>query len=154
MSYVNSVLQPDEKVLFRSRLHWIVYLPGLLLLVPAIAAAIGGTYIGEQNLQYACWAIAVLFVLLALLKFIAEWIRRVTTEIAVTDRRVIYKRGLIRRFTIEIHNDKIESVDVDQTILGRIFNFGTVVIRGTGSAVEPLRNIDDPLHFRSYITAR
>jgi uncharacterized membrane protein YdbT with pleckstrin-like domain len=154
MSYVKSVLQPEEIVQFQSRLHWIVYLPGLVMLIPAIAAGIGGTYIDELNLRYACWAVGAIFLLFAILKLATEWIRRATTEIAVTDRRVIYKRGLIRRYTIEINNDKVESVDVDQTVLGRIFNFGTVVIKGTGSAVEPLRNIDDPLHFRSFITAR
>jgi uncharacterized membrane protein YdbT with pleckstrin-like domain len=154
MSYIKSVLQPEETVQFESRLHWIVYLPGLVMLIPAIAAGIGGTYIDETNVRYACWAVGAIFLLFAVLKLSAEWIRRVTTEIAVSDRRVIYRRGLIRRYTIEINNDKIESVDVDQTVLGRIFNFGTVVIRGTGSAVEPLRNIHDPLHFRSYITAR
>ena len=153
MSYIKSVLQPEEKVLFRSRLHWMIYLPGLVILLPAIAAGIGGTYIPETDLRYACWAVGAIFLLFAVLKLLIEWIRRVTTEIAVTDRRVIYKRGLIRRYTIEVNNDKVESVDVDQTVLGRIFNFGTVVIRGTGSAVEPIRNIDDPLHFRSFITA-
>jgi uncharacterized membrane protein YdbT with pleckstrin-like domain len=154
MSYVKSVLQPEETVLFHSRLHWIVYLPGLVMLIPAIAAGIGGLYIEDTNLRYGCWAVGALFLLFAILKLFAEWLRRMSTEIAVTDRRVIYKRGLVRRYTIEINNDKIESVDVDQTVLGRIFNFGTVVIRGTGSVVEPLRNIDDPLHFRSFITAR
>jgi uncharacterized membrane protein YdbT with pleckstrin-like domain len=154
MSYVKHVLQPEENVLFQSRLHWIVYLPGLVMLIPAIAAGIGGNYLDDTNLRYGCWALGALFLLFAILKILTEWIRRATTEIAVTDRRVIYKRGLIRRYTIEINNDKVESVDVDQTVLGRVFNFGTVVIKGTGSAVEPLRNIDDPLHFRSYITAR
>ena len=154
MSYLKSVLQPDETVQFHSRLHWIIYIPGLLLLVPAIAAGIGGNYIPNLDLRYACWAVGALFLLLAILKLLAEWIRRVSTEIAVTDKRVIYKCGIIRRHTVEINNDKIESVDVDQTVLGRVFNFGTVVIRGTGTVVEPIRNIDDPLHFRSFITAR
>jgi uncharacterized membrane protein YdbT with pleckstrin-like domain len=154
MSYINSVLQPGETVQFRSRLHWMVYIPGLLLLIPAIAAGIGGNYLDDQNMRYICWAVGLVFLLFAVLKLLAEWLRRMSTEIAVTDRRVIYKRGLVRRFTVEINNDKIESVDVDQSVLGRIFNFGTVVIRGTGSAVEPIHNIDDPLHFRSYITAR
>ncbi len=154
MSYVKSVLQPEETVLFETRLHCIVYLPGLVMVIPAIAAGIGSTYVDDPNLRYGCWAVGALFLLFAILKLLSEWIRRTTTEIAVTNRRVIYKRGLIRRYTVEINNDKVESVDVFQTVLGRIFNFGTVVIRGTGSAVEPLRNIDDPLHFRSFITAR
>jgi uncharacterized membrane protein YdbT with pleckstrin-like domain len=154
MSYVNSVLQPGETVRFHSRLHWIVYIPGLLLLIPAAAAGIGGNYVPNDELRYVCWAVGVLFLLFAILHLFGEWLRRMSTEIAVTDRRVIYKCGLVRRYTVEINNDKIESVDVDQSVMGRILDFGTVVIRGTGSAVEPIRNISDPLHFRSFITAR
>jgi uncharacterized membrane protein YdbT with pleckstrin-like domain len=79
---------------------------------------------------------------------ITAWLKRFGTEIAVTDRRVIYKTGLIRRHTTEINMDKIESVDVDQSVLGRMFGYGTVTIRGTGEAVEPLRDIADPIAFR------
>jgi uncharacterized membrane protein YdbT with pleckstrin-like domain len=80
--------------------------------------------------------------------------RRTGTELAVTDRRVIYKRGLIRRHTVEMNMDKVESVDVDQSVLGRIFNYGDVTIRGTGASLEPLHMIEDPLTFRSHVTAR
>ena len=76
------------------------------------------------------------------------------TKVAVTDQRVIYKRGLIRRHTVEMNLDKIESVDVDQSIVGRLFGYGTITIRGTGQAVEPLRDMADPLQFRSAILAR
>ena len=71
----------------------------------------------------------------------------------MTDRRVVYKTGLIRRHTIEMNMDKVESVNVDQSILGRIFGYGTVDIRGTGGGLEPLRNIRDPLAFRNHVTA-
>jgi uncharacterized membrane protein YdbT with pleckstrin-like domain len=84
---------------------------------------------------------------------LAAFIRRHTTEIAVTSRRAIYKTGVIRRITSEISVDKIETVLVDQSILGRILNFGTIVIRGTGGGLEPVRNIGDPLTFRSKLTA-
>jgi hypothetical protein len=50
--------------------------------------------------------------------------------------------------------DKVESVDVDQSVLGRIFNYGDVTIRGTGASLEPLHMIEDPLTFRSHVTAR
>jgi uncharacterized membrane protein YdbT with pleckstrin-like domain len=89
-----------------------------------------------------------------IITWLRAWIRRVSTELAVTDRRVIFKRGLIRRHTVEMNMDKVESVDVDQSILGRIFNYGDVTVRGTGASIEPLRMIGDPLHFRSRVTAR
>src|SRR5262249_55482755 len=90
----------------------------------------------------------------AIIAWLRAWIRRASTELAVTDRRVIFKRGLIRRHTVEMNMDKVESVDVDQSILGRLFNYGDVTVRGTGASIEPLRMIDDPLALRSRVTAR
>jgi uncharacterized membrane protein YdbT with pleckstrin-like domain len=95
--------------------------------------------------------IAVAIGALALLK---AFIRRWTTEIAVTSKRVIYKTGLIRRLTSEISVDKIETVLVDQSVIGRILNFGTVIVRGTGGGLEPVHDIARPLEFRSKLTAR
>jgi uncharacterized membrane protein YdbT with pleckstrin-like domain len=82
------------------------------------------------------------------------WFKRWTTEIDVTDRRVIYKRGFLRRHTVEMNMDKIESVDVDQSILGRILDYGDITIRGTGVSLETLPMIGSPLAFRNHVTAR
>src|SRR5262249_40563687 len=78
-------------------------------------------------------------------------IRRATTELAVTDQRVIFKTGLVARHTLEMNRGKVESVTVDQSIPGRMFGYGTIIVRGTGSTLEPIRNIADPLTFRSQI---
>ena len=107
----------------------------------------------NQGISLALGISAVIFALLALSAGLRAFIRRVTTELAVTDHRVIYKSGLLSRHTIEMNRDKVESVDVDQSFLGRIFGYGTVIVRGTGGSLEPMRNIDDPLTFRTYITA-
>jgi uncharacterized membrane protein YdbT with pleckstrin-like domain len=80
-------------------------------------------------------------------------IRRVTTELAVTDRRVIYKTGVFQRHSMEMNVSKVETVGVNQSILGRILGYGTVVVRGTGGSFEPIPYIGDPLNFRSHITA-
>ena len=72
----------------------------------------------------------------------------------MTDRRIVYKRGFIRRHTVEMNMDKVESVDVDQSILGRMLNFGDITIRGTGVGIEPLHDVDAPLEFRNQVTAR
>jgi uncharacterized membrane protein YdbT with pleckstrin-like domain len=74
-------------------------------------------------------------------------IRR-TTEIAVTSRRVMIKKGLIRRITMEMNHGRIESYNVDQSILGRIFGYGTLVVNGTGTGHEVIEMIDNPLEFR------
>jgi uncharacterized membrane protein YdbT with pleckstrin-like domain len=99
-------------------------------------------------------AVAALCFLMGIVSFIRAWFARWTTEIAVTNRRVIFKRGFIRRRTIEMNMDKVESVDVDQSILGRVFDYGDVTIRGTGAGLEPLRTIDSPLEFRNAVIAR
>ena len=72
----------------------------------------------------------------------------------MTDRRIVYKRGLIKRHTIEMNMDKVESVDVDQSIFGRLLNYGDITIHGTGESSEPLRSIGAPLDFRNHVTAR
>jgi uncharacterized membrane protein YdbT with pleckstrin-like domain len=107
----------------------------------------------NQSITLALEIAAIIFAVLALSTGLRAFIRRATTELAVTDHRVIYKSGLLSRHTIEMNRDKVESVDVDQSLLGRIFGYGTVIVRGTGGSLEPIRNIGDPLTFRSYIAA-
>ena len=82
------------------------------------------------------------------------WFIRWTNEIVVTDRRVIYAHGFIQRHTVEVHMDKIESVDVDQSVLGRLLDYGDVTIRGTGTTLEPIREVDRPIALRNEVTAR
>ncbi len=158
MGYVEHVLQPGESLVHKSKLHWFIYLPvlpfiavfllGLLLIWGSI---LNGADQGPDVLADLLLAAGALGTIITWLR---AWLRRATTELAVTDRRVIFKRGLIRRHTVEMNMDKVESVDVDQSILGRLFNYGDVTVRGTGASIEPLRMIDDPLHFRSRVTAR
>ena len=99
------------------------------------------------------WFAAIVFAVSPIVAFLPAWFRRWTTEIAVTDRRIIFKRGLIRRHTVEMNMQKVESVDVDQTLIGRLFNYGNVTIRGTGSSFEILSRIDLPLKLRTTVTA-
>lgn len=152
MLYVDKILEPGEQVRYIGRLHWLIYLPticfglgaGLLLALSAV----------NPNYGHYIFGVGIVVLLLSPVVFIPEWLRRLTTEIAVTDRRVVLKSGIIRRHSIEMNMDKIESVDVDQSVLGRIFDFGTVIIRGTGASLEPLYKIANPLRLRSQITAR
>jgi len=76
------------------------------------------------------------------------YVRYKATELAVTTKRVIVKHGFIRRQTIEINLSKVESIQVDQGILGRVFDFGTLIISGTGSSHAPLHGISEPMAFR------
>ena len=151
MSYVDQVLQPGETVRHIARISWIAYVPALSLWV--LAGILATLLPATPWLHAPVQVLAVLMFLFGAMLLARAWLRRVTTEIAVTDRRVIYKRGLIRRYTVEMHMDKVESVDVDQSLLGRLFNYGDVIIHGTGVGLEPLTGIDAPLDLRNRITA-
>ena len=154
MRYVRRVLQPGETLVYDTKLHWLIYIRTILLLIVCTILAGAAVSTGDnQNLSLALSIAAIIFALLGLSAWLHAFIRRATTELAVTDHRVIYKSGLLSRHTIEMNRDKVESVDVDQTLLGRIFGYGTIIVRGTGGSLEPIRNIGDPLTFRSYITA-
>jgi uncharacterized membrane protein YdbT with pleckstrin-like domain len=151
MSYVSSVLQAGESIRYATKIHWIIYIPGFPLLVLG-GAAYWRALQPASAYRLWIWIAGFLFACAAVALFIG-WFRRWTTEIAVTDRRIIYKRGFIRRHTIEMHLDKVESIDVDQSILGRIMNYGDILIRGVGVGIEPLKNIDSPIAFRNHVTA-
>ena len=154
MRYVRRVLQPGEAVVYDTKLHWVIYIRAILLLVVCVILVAASVATSDnQNLSLALEIAAAIFALLALSSALRAFVRRTTTELAVTDHRVIYKTGLLARHTIEMNRDKVESVDVDQTLLGRIFGYGTIIVRGTGGSLEPIRTIGDPLTFRSNITA-
>lgn len=152
MRYVNRVLQPDETLVLESRMHPIIYLSALWYLIFAAALFVASFKFGVE-IATILEVAALIFVLFAFAAWVRAAIRQVTTELAVTDRRVIYKSGLLARHTLEMNRSKVESVDVDQSLLGRLLGFGTIVVRGTGGSLEPIRLIRDPLHFRSCITA-
>ncbi|MBI5720333.1 MAG: PH domain-containing protein [Burkholderiales bacterium] len=124
-SYVEGSLVGGERLLHTGRLSlwsvWHLILFGLLLL-PAF------------GLGLILWAIA--------------YVRIKSTELAVTSKRLIVKHGFIRRSTIEININKVESIQVDQEMLGRMLNFGTLVISGTGTSHAPITGITDPMGFR------
>ena len=144
MSYIRHVLQPGETIRYQGSVRWILYLHALLLAVVGAAASLLGTSLGMGGISN----------LLAVLLALRAWFIRWTNEIVVTDRRVIHAHGFIQRHTVEVHMDKIESVDVDQTVLGRILDYGDVTIRGTGTTLEPIREVDRPIAFRNEVTAR
>jgi uncharacterized membrane protein YdbT with pleckstrin-like domain len=152
--YVRKVLQPGETIVYSTKLHWIIYWKAIFLSIICIILAVSAWYTANnQNLSLALVIAAIIFALLALSSAFVKFIKRWTTELAVTDRRVIYKERLIARRTLEMNRSRVESVDVYQPVLGRLLGYGTITLRGTGGSGEPMPNIDDPLTFRSYITA-
>src|ERR1700704_6664994 len=153
MSYIQRVLQPGETVVHEARLHPLIFLPALFLLLIALALLVASAQFADEKITIGLEAAAAMFGLLAFASWARAAIRRATTELAVTDRRVIYKSGLLARHTLEMNRNKGESVDVDPSILGRIFSFGTIIVRGTGGSLEPIPLTSYPLPSRSHITA-
>jgi uncharacterized membrane protein YdbT with pleckstrin-like domain len=151
MRYIDRVLQEGETVRHVATISWVSYLPGLLLWT--VAGILVAILPSSPSAHLLVLIVAVVILAVGTLSVIRAWWNRFTTEIAVTDRRIIYKRGFVRRYTVEMHMDKVESVDVDQSLWGRLFNYGDVIIHGTGVGLEPLRNIDRPLELRNHITA-
>jgi len=153
VAYVNSVLQPGETVKVVGRLHWINYLKAFLLAAIAVVLLLYGeqtpTTAGRTAVYLGWLLLAVGGVL-----FLGAWFRRWITELSVTNHRVIYKSGFIRRHTVEMNMDKVETVNVDQSILGRVLGYGTIHVLGTGQGIEGLSRIAAPIRVRNAITAR
>jgi uncharacterized membrane protein YdbT with pleckstrin-like domain len=153
MSYVQEVLQPGEEIRYQASIHWVTSLHGIAWLVAAILV---WAFVPAWRSGFIVHAAALLLAAIGLFWLARAWFYRWITEIAVTNRRVIYKRGFISRTTAEMHMDKIESVKIDQSILGRILDYGEVTILGTGTGTESLGKIDEPiaapLQLRNHIT--
>jgi uncharacterized membrane protein YdbT with pleckstrin-like domain len=124
-TYVEEVLTRDERVIHVGHISlWSLSL-----------------YIFLGFLLLAAYGLGLIFWLIAYIKY-------KTTELAITNKRVIAKFGFISRRTIEININKVESIQVDQTLLGRIFNYGTLVISGAGNPQAPIPGISQPIQFR------
>ncbi len=157
MSYIEDNLNPGESILYATKLHWIVLMrsmvvdaifsgAGIALLVWAVAGK--HTERGEAQM---IGMVAVAPILFGNLILAIAWIRRNATEMAVTNKRVIIKVGFITKRTIELFLSKVESVEVEQPLSGRMLGFGSIVVRGTGGTNEPFSYVANPLEFRRQV---
>lgn len=157
MSYVRNNLMPNEKILFSAHVHPAVLLSSLSPLTMGTVFLICALGMGRAD-RPAFGLLAALLLLIAggafvcsVLLGIRALIILLTTEFAVTNRRVIAKRGLVRRHTLEILLPKMESISVHQDVLGRLLNFGTVTVTGTGGTKESFRAIARPVEVRRWL---
>ena len=139
MSYIDRNLLTNEQVLHRAYLSRTVFIAPTVLVFAGLAGFVFGGGV-------ALAGVAVLMV--GLFGWIKVFIRYKTSEFGVTNKRVIMKVGLVRRTSVEIVLNKVESVSVDQGILGRVFNFGSVAVVGTGGTHDPFHRIAAPMLFR------
>jgi uncharacterized membrane protein YdbT with pleckstrin-like domain len=152
--YIDDILQPGETLLYSSNLHWVVYWKAILAWIVACVLLVLTRTTLNENLILFYLASAAVVALAALYWSVVAWFRRWTTETDVTNLRVVHKTGFITRKTFEISVDKVASVEVEQGILGRVLNYGDVIIENMGNDNQKIETIASPLAFRSNITAR
>jgi uncharacterized membrane protein YdbT with pleckstrin-like domain len=149
MSYVSRTLGKSEKILFSTGYHWLYWLGAALLAGPFVVIGLGG-------IPYA--AREYFLLILAVVPFgygVYRFIHGIALEIAVTSDRFVKKTGLVSIQTEEVSLDKIEEVNIEESILGRIFGYGTIYVHGTGAGKIRVNLVRDPVHLRREIqTAR
>lgn len=126
-SYISQILIDDEQVIHQARLS--IWSQAAVVLLGIVLVPVFGI-----GLLLLLWA----------------WLVARTTELAITNKRIISKNGIIRRSIMELRLDKIESIKVDQGIVGRMLNFGSITIAGTGGDKTPIERIANPLEFQKH----
>lgn len=146
MSYIDNHLLSGEVVRYRTRLHWKIFV--VPVLVALVMAALALWAISAERRILAIPPVVIALVLLG-----AAWLRRRSSEFAVTNKRVIIKLGVLTTRSMELLLAKIEGITVSQSLGGRMFGFGEIVVTGSGGTQEPFDNIQSPLDFRQAVQA-
>ena len=148
MGYVERHLLPNERVLYKTRLHWILFVKPALVVV---AGLVLGAVLWRVLQPPWLWYVGLAVVLAGLAWGFVHFVELMTSEFAVTTTRLIFKVGLIARYTTELLLSKVESIGVNQGLLGRIFNYGDLTVTGTGGARELFHRVRDPIGFRNHV---
>ena len=147
MSYVEGTLSQGEEIKEKVRLHWVNYLFTwflcLLVFLLVLLWLVDATL--RQSLECQ------IFVGVAVLWAVYDYLRLATIEMVITNKRVICKKGIISVKTQELKTNKIESVEIKQSILGRIFGYGTLMFSGTGTAKVRFAAVDNPWVVKSQV---
>ncbi len=146
MGYVDSQLLPGEKVVYRSRLHWQIFLlPGLvagLLLLGSIATFVYGITVA-----------GLFFLIMAGFLILIPFIKRANSEFAVTNKRIIVKLGFFTTRTLELLHPKVETISVYQGLMGKMLGYGDIVVTGSGGTREEFKAVASPLELRRAVQA-
>ncbi len=155
MSYIHKSLLDGEEIIYLTRRHKIIFTyPVLWLLIAATFLAVKYFLVFRPEINYALMIFSGIFLAAALIHALMIWINYLCAEFGITNQRVIVKEGFLKRKTIEVFLKSVESVQVDQSIWGRILNFGTVIVSGTGGVTDPLNMIRKPLDFKKQVQQR
>lgn len=149
MGYVERHLLPGEGVLYKTRLHWILFLRPFLLVLIGVVLAIS-LYRSVPEPPWLWW-MGPAVTLVGIGFGLVHWVELMTSEFAVTTSRVIFKVGLVARYTTELLLTKVESIGVQQGLTGRLLNYGDITVMGTGGTREVFRRVRDPIGFRNHV---
>ncbi len=142
MSYIDRNLIAGERIVYRTRLHWLVLLPPLLIILVVLLPLCW--YLAQGENRSLAW----IPLLLAVLILLPAIIKRRSSDFAVTNKRVMMKSGVFTTHSVELLLNKIEAIGVDQSFIGRLFGYGNIVVTGSGGTHEAFSNIQGPLEFR------
>ena len=153
MDYIEKNLGPGETLVYRTGCHWIVMLwplvAGLVLGVAGFAFFAGGWLATRNGARYSGAMVEGAILLIAAAALIAGGvIRRVATEVAVSNQRVLLRTGLFSRRNVAVLLPRVESIAMEETLAGRILGYATVVVKGTGGTCERFDRIREPNKFR------
>jgi uncharacterized membrane protein YdbT with pleckstrin-like domain len=150
MSYVEDSLVPGEEILYEAKISLAIFIVAVITLVFLwIIMGLLWSFIPQLKLL----AIIIAF-LVSLFTLLQELLVYLTTEFALTNKRIIAKKGLIQRHSLEIVLSKVESVSVDQGLAGSIFGYGTVTVIGSGGTKESFSTISNPMELRKKINTK
>lgn len=141
MGYIEESLLPGEAIVARARCHWVVFVKAAAIIV------FGLVVLAYQH------TIGAILVAVGVLAAIPPLVTFLTSEFAVTTKRVVIKTGFVQRRTLELLLRQVEAISVDQTIVGRMFGYGSITLTGTGGVHEAFHNIAAPLQFRRDVQA-
>lgn len=142
-NYIENQLLAGEEVQYKAQTHWSVYLRGLFLITSGLILMPSGVK-----------GLPMLLILLGIIALCWAFIQQNTTELAITNKRVVAKFGVLRRHTFEQQLSKIEGINLDQGMLGRILGYASIVVRGTGGGQTPIPYIGQPDAFKRELVAR
>jgi uncharacterized membrane protein YdbT with pleckstrin-like domain len=141
-------LLSGERVLYKTRLHWVLFVKPVLVLLAGVVLTI---LLRQVQDPPWLWMIGAAVALVGLLWGLVHYVELMTSEFAVTTSRLIFKVGLISRYTTELLLSKVESIGVQQGLMGRLLNHGDLTVTGTGGAREVFRRVRDPIGFRNHV---
>ena len=148
VSYVDRHLLPNERVVYKTRLHWILFVRPVFVTLVGLSFTVA---LGALTRMEWVWYLSLLVILAGLAWGGIHAIELFTSEFAVTSTRLIFKVGIVARYTTELLLGKVESIGVQQKLLGRLLNYGDLVVTGTGGVREVFPRVHDPIAFRNHV---